>query len=62
MFAVTRDHFAAAGRFAERFNLGLRAADALHIAIAAGHGATICTLDRRLAEAASALGVNAALV
>lgn len=62
VLSVTRDHFVAAGQFAEQFNLGLRAADALHVAIAAGHGATICTLDRRLVEAASTLGVSAAIV
>ncbi len=62
VLAVTREHFAAAGQFAEQFSLGLRAADALHVAITAGHGATICTLDRRLAEAAKALGVSTALV
>jgi predicted nucleic acid-binding protein len=59
---VTRDHFVTAARFVEQFALGLRAADALHLAIAAEHGATICTLDRRLAEAATALAVDAELL
>jgi len=62
VLSVTRDHFITAGQFAEQFSLGLRAADALHVAITAGHGATLCTLDRRLAEAARALGVSTALV
>jgi len=35
-----------------------RAADALHLAICADHGATLCTLDRRLSEAGPALGVK----
>jgi len=35
-----------------------RAADALHLAICADHGATLCTLDRRLGEAGPALGVK----
>jgi predicted nucleic acid-binding protein len=62
MLPVTRDHFVAAARFVEQFTLGLRAADALHLAIAAEQGATICTLDLRLAEAATALAVDAELV
>jgi len=32
--------------------------DALHLAIAGDKGATLCTLDRRLAEGGLALGVN----
>ncbi len=37
--------------------MGLRAGDALHLAICANQGATLCTLDRRLIDAATALGV-----
>jgi predicted nucleic acid-binding protein len=37
--------------------LGLRAGDALHLAVCAEHGATLCTLDQRLAEAAPSVGV-----
>jgi predicted nucleic acid-binding protein len=59
---VTRDHFVTAARFADQYGLGLRAADSLHIAVAAEHRATICTPDKRLAKAAIALGVSAALV
>ena len=40
----------------------MRAGDALHLAICADHGATLCTLDRRLAEAGPALGVKATLL
>jgi predicted nucleic acid-binding protein len=35
----------------------LRAGEALHLAICANHGASLCTLDRRLAEAAPRVGV-----
>jgi predicted nucleic acid-binding protein len=49
--------FRTAARFADQYALGLRAGDALHLAICADHGATLCTLDRRLAEAGPALGV-----
>jgi predicted nucleic acid-binding protein len=59
---VAREHFVSAARFVEQFSLGLRAADALHLAIAAEQGATICTLDRRFAEAAAALAVSAELL
>lgn len=59
---ITRQHFLTAARFADQYGIGLRAGDALHVAVAAGHGTTICTLDKRLAEAATALGVSAELV
>ena len=36
---------------ADQFALGLRAADALHLAVVLDHGAVMCTLDRRLADA-----------
>jgi predicted nucleic acid-binding protein len=42
--------------------LGLRAGDALHLAICADHGATLCTLDRRLNEAGPVLGVKTMLL
>ena len=59
---VTRDHFQTAARFANQSGLGLRATAALHVAAAAELGATLCTLDKRLAEAAVALGVSAEMV
>jgi predicted nucleic acid-binding protein len=59
---IRREHFVTAARFADQYALGLRAGDALHIAVAAEQGATICTLDTRLADAATALGVRADLV
>jgi predicted nucleic acid-binding protein len=51
-----------AARFADRHELGLRAGDALHLAICADLGATLCTLDRRLAEAGAVLGVSTLLL
>ena len=50
------------GSVPDQYALGLRAADALHLAICADHGATLCTLDHRLSDAGSALGVNAMLL
>ena len=54
---VTSAHFRTAARFADQHGLGLRAGDALHLAVAAAQGATVYTLDRRLAEAGPVLGV-----
>jgi predicted nucleic acid-binding protein len=59
---VTSGHFRAAARFVDQHALGLRGGDALHLATASEHGATIMTLDRRLTEAGPALGVPTQLV
>ena len=52
----------AAAKFADQHSLGLRAGDALHLAIASELGATVHTLDQRLAEASPALGVPTQLL
>lgn len=57
VLGVTGRQFRTAARFVDRHTLGLRAGDALHLAIASEHGATMHTLDQRLAEAGPALGV-----
>jgi predicted nucleic acid-binding protein len=54
---VTGSHFRAAAKFVDQHTLGLRAGDALHLAIAAEHGATVQTLDQRLGAAGPVLGV-----
>lgn len=54
---VTAGHFRAAAKFVDQHNLSLRAGDALHLANASEHGATVYTLDQRLAEGGSALGI-----
>ena len=59
---VSGAQFRTAATFADQYALGLRAGDALHLAIAAEHGATLCTLDRRLADAGGALGVTTLLL
>jgi predicted nucleic acid-binding protein len=59
---VTGMQFRTAARFADQFALGLRAGDALHLAICGDHGATLCTLDRRLSEAGPVLGVKTTLL
>lgn len=62
VLSVTGGQFRAAARFADQHMLGLRAGDALHLAVASEHGATVHTLDRRLAEAGPALGVPTRLM
>ncbi|PTM60829.1 type II toxin-antitoxin system VapC family toxin [Phreatobacter oligotrophus] len=57
LLPVSSDHFAHAARLSNQHELALRAGDALHCAIAAERGATLATLDRRLADAAPLLGV-----
>ena len=59
---VAGAHFRSAAKFADQHGLGLRAGDALHLAIASAHGATLMTLDQRLAEAGPLLGVPTKLV
>lgn len=62
LLTVTGSQFRAAARFVDQHQLGLRAGDALHLAIASEHGATLHTLDQRLAEAGPALGVPTQLL
>jgi hypothetical protein len=47
--------------YARRFDLGLRAPDALHLAIARRLDATLVSLDRRLATAAHEIGIAVAV-
>jgi hypothetical protein len=50
--------FRIAARFADQHALVIRAGDALHLAICADRGKTLCTLDVRLGSAGPALGVK----
>jgi predicted nucleic acid-binding protein len=59
---VTSRQFRAAAKFVDQHALGIRAGDALHLAIASDHGATVHTLDQRLAEAGPVLGVPTQLL
>lgn len=56
---LTRLEFRTAARFADRHQTGLRAGDALHLAVAANHGAHLLSLDRTQVRAAKALGLSA---
>jgi len=59
---VTASAFRTAARFCDQSQLNLRSSDALHLAICAEHGATICTLDQVLGRAAPVLGVASVLL
>ena len=54
---VGNSAFADAARWLATPKLGLRAGDALHLAIAKAAGATVWTLDNRMFTAGQALGL-----
>jgi uncharacterized protein len=60
--SVEKMHFERAAQYATQYELGLRAGDALHLAIAGACGAEICTLDKRLAQAGKTCSVLTKLV
>ena len=55
---VARKAFRTAARFTDQAGIGLRAGDALHLATASAHGATLVTLDQKLLQAAPAVAVD----
>ncbi|MDO3432036.1 type II toxin-antitoxin system VapC family toxin [Rhizobium sp. CBN3] len=55
---ISRVHFIEAARMIEQFNIGLRAGDALHLAVAIDSDATLVTLDKGLAKACSLIGAR----
>ena len=57
LLEVTGAHFRTAATYVDQYSLGLRAGDALHLATAAAHGATVQTLDHKLSAAGPVLGV-----
>lgn len=56
--AVVSSHSEAAGDLAFRSPVMLRTLDAIHLAVAVEHEASLATLDGRLSEAARAIGVE----
>ena len=54
---VRSSHFTTAAAYADQHELGLRAGDALHIAVAVAGGHSLATLDMKMARAAPLLGV-----
>jgi len=55
MLPVSSSDYHAAARLCDRTELGLRAGDSLHIAIAVSHGLTVVTLDKVMATACSTI-------
>lgn len=51
------EHFAAAAIYVERAELGLRAGDAVHLAVAAANACAMATLDQIQGRAAVELGI-----
>jgi uncharacterized protein len=62
VFPVTRHQLRMAAQFADQFETGIRAGDALHLAVCADHGATLCTLGVKQADGGLKLGVTTALI
>ena len=60
--AVSAMDYRIAAHFADDHASGLRAGDALHLAIAYNHGVELCSLDKTLVAAAEPMGVNATLL
>lgn len=58
--STTSGHFETAAAFADRHETGLRAGDALHLAIASEAGCAIATFDHIMAAAALLVGVPVA--
>jgi uncharacterized protein len=52
--------FDLAARIADQHELGVKAGDALHLAVASQAGLTLATLDRKMASAATTLGTSVA--
>jgi predicted nucleic acid-binding protein len=61
-FSIGSRDFGAAAQLADQSSLGLRAGEALHLAVARRVFATLCTRDRKLAAACATLGVKAELI
>ena len=61
-FPVEERDFLNANGCLRGWSTALRAADALHLAMAAGRGATLCSLDRVLVQAARDRGFEADLI
>ena len=59
---ISEAHFLTAMRYTDQHELGLRAGDALHVAIAADFQHILVTLDKKMAEAANRLGVQVLLL
>jgi predicted nucleic acid-binding protein len=59
---IGMDHFQRAAEIADIHELGIRAGDALHLAVAQEHGYPVCTFDQKLASGAAHLGYAVELI
>ena len=57
VLSLSGANFRTAAKFVDQHDLGLRAGDALHLAIASERGLSIHTLDKRLAQSGPQVGV-----
>jgi uncharacterized protein len=62
MLQAEAKHFRTAATFTDQHSLGLRAGDALHLALASDFGAVLVTLDKTLAKAGQQLGISTQLL
>ncbi len=62
LLPVESHHFSTAAELADRHEHGLRAGDALNLAVAFDHGLTLSTLDLGQAQAGIELGISTRLL
>lgn len=62
ILAIPNSAFRSATNYVDQTDLGLRASDALHLAIASEYGAELCTRDVRMAQAGASLGIRTQLI
>jgi predicted nucleic acid-binding protein len=62
MLEVSSENFVDAARIIDFHEAGVRAGDALHLAVASANALTLATLDKKLAKAAAGLGYAVELV
>ncbi|QKK27416.1 type II toxin-antitoxin system VapC family toxin [Rhizobium hidalgonense] len=58
LLSISRAYFMDAARMTDQFEIGFRAGDALHLAIAISSDATLITLDKGLAKACGIVGAR----
>ena len=59
LLPVDSADFGLANRYLEHFDLGLKAGDALHLAVASNHGAELCSSDQVMLRCARRVGIKA---
>ena len=62
IFPIELTHYLTAARISDQHSAGIRAPDALHLAIASAYRVPLCTFDRRFAAGAASLGYDVELI